>query len=74
MNGRDAGRWNLPQLGLGASSLAGYDRSGPEENAPLETALDPGLLVDGVNVIAVELHQASVASDDLSFDLRLTAQ
>jgi hypothetical protein len=74
LNGRDAGRWNLPKLALGPASLAGFDRSGPEENEMLETALDARLLVEGVNVIAVELHQASVASDDLSFDLELRAQ
>ncbi|MCE9592793.1 MAG: metallophosphoesterase [Planctomycetes bacterium] len=74
LNGHDAGRWNLPKLGLGPASLAGFDRDVPEENAGLETTLDARLLVEGLNVIAVELHQASVASDDLSFDLELRAQ
>jgi hypothetical protein len=30
-------------------------------------------LISGINVIAVEVHQANVASSDLGFDLRLTA-
>jgi hypothetical protein len=30
-----------------------------------------GLLVNGPNVLAVEVHQSSPMSDDLSFDLEL---
>jgi hypothetical protein len=35
--------------------------------------IDPGLLVAGKNVLAVEVHQASGTSSDLSFDARLSA-
>jgi len=33
--------------------------------------LNPGILLEGVNVLAVEIHQASVSSTDISFDLEL---
>ncbi|MEX2189045.1 MAG: Ig-like domain-containing protein, partial [Pirellulales bacterium] len=36
-------------------------------------AVDHSLLVEGTNVIAVEVHQADPGSSDLSFDLRLIA-
>ena len=34
----------------------------------------PNLLVDGRNVLAVEIHQADAGSSDISFDLRLTGE
>ena len=35
--------------------------------------IDPSLLVEGANVLAVEIHQTSVTSSDISFDLELDA-
>lgn len=40
------------------------------ENGIVSFAVDPLLLVDGDNVIAVEVHQGSPTSSDLSFDLQ----
>ncbi len=73
VNGTEAARFNLPRTGVGASTLAGFDVAGADENLFQTTSLDPRLLVDGTNTIAVELHQASATSDDLSFDLELVA-
>jgi len=39
----------------------------------IEFSVDPNLLVDGNNVIAVEVHQCSGTSSDISFDLELEA-
>jgi hypothetical protein len=36
-------------------------------------SLDPQLLVDGTNTLAVEVHQSSITSSNLSFDLQLIA-
>lgn len=36
-----------------------------------EFAVNPALLVEGGNVLAVEMHQANLTSSDLSFDLEL---
>ncbi|MCA9263551.1 MAG: hypothetical protein KDA60_06865, partial [Planctomycetales bacterium] len=48
------------------------------DNAAIEDAFIPssvltGILVEGVNVLAVEVHQNSDTSSDVSFDLALTA-
>lgn len=74
LNGRDVGRWNLPKHGLTHAAYAGFERERPDEALALVTALDPRALIAGRNVIAVEVHQASPTSDDLSFDLELVAR
>jgi hypothetical protein len=45
--------------------------SGSDETTFVESLIDPRLLVDGQNWIAVELHQFNGQSADLSFDLEL---
>jgi len=44
------------------------------ENATLTYSIVPDLLVKGINVVAVEVHQQAADSSDLSFDFRLTAE
>ena len=73
LNGQEALRLNLPRTGVSAATLAPFDVGGIDENLFEGTSLDPRLLVDGVNTIAVELHQSSTGADDLSFDLELVA-
>jgi len=41
------------------------------EDAWFSFAVDPRLLVNGTNTLAAEIHQASVISSDISFDLQL---
>jgi VCBS repeat-containing protein len=53
----------------GAGSVGGDD-----ENRWWQYAVDPQVLVEGTNVLAVEVHQHSRGSSDLSFDLALSAQ
>ena len=43
------------------------------ENVWFAFSVNPALLVDGTNVLAVEIHQVSASSDDLSFDAQLLA-
>lgn len=45
-----------------------------DESLFFDFAVDPSLLVEGTNVIAVEVHQADPTSSDLSFNLRLVAK
>ncbi len=71
LNGRELLRWNLPLDGVSSAMLARRDVDAPEENAFLRTLVDASLLVSGVNTLAVEVHQSSPQSDDLSFDLEL---
>jgi len=72
LNGNEAGRSNIADdLVLGFDDLTGGD-SADNEKDYLEVSLDPRFLVDGENVIAVEIHQQSNGSNDLGFDLELT--
>jgi hypothetical protein len=45
----------------------------PEEMTFRDIGIDPETLADGTNVLAVEVHQATADSSDLSFDLDLRA-
>lgn len=45
--------------------------SGADESRYITNSVDLDLLGSGINVIAVEVHQQSVTSSDLSFDLEL---
>jgi hypothetical protein len=71
LNGAEIYRVNLPYSGLTASSLAAFAVGGADESFFSETFIDPRLLVDGTNVLAVEIHQSSPTSSDISFDLEL---
>jgi len=46
--------------------------AGPDEITFIQASVDPGLLQEGANVLAVEMHQVNATSSDISFDLRLT--
>lgn len=68
LNGREAWRDNL-SAGADARTLA--SRSiGSDDTVAVE--LDPGLLVAGENVLAVEVHQDDPAGPDLAFALALS--
>ena len=71
LNGREVLRNNLPGGPVSSSTLALVDIDGDAETQFIEAALAPSLLVEGTNVIAVEVRQSSAVSDDLSFDLAL---
>lgn len=45
----------------------------PSETTYFTFAVDPGILRAGTNVLAVEIHQSSATSSDISFDLSLEA-
>ena len=70
LNGVEVVRDNLP-VGSDAATYALADVTGLGEIDPTTFVVDPSLLVAGDNVLAVEVHQSSDLSDDLSFDLGL---
>lgn len=74
LNGKEVARSNIADgLVLGFEDLTGGEAAaGNAESEYFELPLDPGNLVEGENVIAVELHQQSSGSSDLGFDLELT--
>ncbi len=70
VNGIPVFRNNLPGAS-GEDVLAVHAIEGVEEKVWLESEVSPDRFVEGENTLAVEVHQASLDSDDLAFDLEL---
>jgi hypothetical protein len=73
VNGIEVVRSNMPSGTISATTLATTAIGGADENAWQQASIDPSVLVAGTNVLAVELHQQSRSSTDISFDLELIA-
>jgi len=71
LNGAEVARDNMPKGAVTHTTLARAAVGGAQETAFVSTALPPSSLVAGENTLAVEVHQASAGSSDLSFDLEL---
>jgi hypothetical protein len=70
VNGLEVARASMPSGSVTASTLAaGHESAGEYES--FRWLLPSGLLRDGQNVIAVEVHQSAASSSDLVFDLAL---
>ncbi len=72
VNEAEVFRSNMPSGAITASTRASTSVSGTAESTFYETNLDPVIFHPGTNVIAVEVHQNSPDSSDLSFDLQMT--
>ncbi len=74
LNGTEVWRSNLPAGNITSETLASTSAVEADEvtffNSP---AISPSLLREGTNVLAVEVHQITPGSSDLSFDLELCA-
>jgi hypothetical protein len=70
LNGTEIFRMNMPTGAVTFNTLAPQAVGGTDEFRYYPTNISPGLLINGVNVLAVELHQAS-ATGDAGFDLEL---
>ena len=68
LNGVEAFRMNMPEGDVSYNTYASAAVGGSDEEAFFEYRME-STLVEGVNVIAVELHQASPSSSDLGFDM-----
>ncbi len=71
LNGVEIIRDNLA-AGAAFNTFAG-GVAGDDGTAILTFTVPAGLLVEGANVLAAEIHQASATSSDISFDLDVTA-
>jgi hypothetical protein len=71
LNGVEVTRSNMPTGSITYTTRAVAAIGGADESAWVEVPLDPSRLVAGTNVIAVEVHQQSSTSTDVSFDLEL---
>jgi hypothetical protein len=66
-------RDNMPEEEPNYLTPASGAIGGADESAWIEKDVDPAKLREGTNVIAVEIHQSSGSSTDISFDLQLDA-
>jgi len=71
LNGTEVFRTNMPAGAISCTTLASSALGSPEESTWYSSPVDTALLVNGRNVLAVEVHQAAASSNDVSFDLRL---
>lgn len=73
LNGVDVGRINLYPGPVAHDTLAANDLGPPAETNWVNFVPRGGQLIEGPNVVAVEVHQASPFSRDLGFDFSLLA-
>src|SRR5687767_9094711 len=73
LNGIEVARSNMPTGTVTASTVAPIAVANAEESQWFDIPLDPSKLVAGTNVMAVEIHQSSATSSDISFDFELRA-
>jgi hypothetical protein len=69
LNGREAARFNMNAGAVNYSTLA--RNAGDDGKVFIPVTLPANLLTEGTNVVAVEIHQATADSTDISFDMDL---
>ena len=73
LNGKECLRVNMPLGAIQSDALASTAVGGAREELFEEYSLDPTLLDSETNVFAIEVHQNSKTSSDVSFDFELIA-
>ncbi len=73
LNGTEVYRSNMPGGTIAYNTLASTAIGGVDESTWYSASVNPSLLLAGMNVIAVEIHQSDVYSSDISFDFQLIA-
>ena len=72
LNGEEVFRSNMPEGSITPSTPALSSVGGGDETSTFYSkSISPSLLREGTNVVAVEIHQSSGTSTDISFDLEL---
>ena len=71
LNGQEIARSNMPSGSVNFQTFANGVAGGTDESTYHIFDFPAGLLRDGNNVVAVEIHQANASSSDISFDLEL---
>ena len=71
INGTEVARSNMPDGTIDYQTFASSTVSGTDEDHFYEFVIPSDQLVTGTNVIAVEIHQRSLTSSDISFNLEL---
>ncbi len=75
LNGVEIARTNMPAGAIASSTLASSAAGSSSESAvnSFSYTLQPGDLIEGENVVAVEVHQSAVGSSDLGIDVEIKA-
>jgi hypothetical protein len=73
LNGTEVIRENMPGGAIGFRTLAVNGITGADESTFYPFSISPTLLIAGNNVLAVEIHQNTNNSSDISFELELMA-
>ena len=71
LNGHEIARQSLP---AGPVTIDTPANANGNETEYLNFPFDPALLVEGKNVLAIEVHNRSVGNNDLGFDLELVGE
>ncbi|HTD66269.1 MAG TPA: Ig-like domain-containing protein, partial [Candidatus Limnocylindria bacterium] len=71
LNGVEAARYNMPTGAITYTTFAAGTTG--DETTFFPTNAPASLVVEGTNVLAVEIHQSDLTSSDVSFDLELLA-
>ncbi len=74
LNGQEIARSNMPSGTVAAATPVLSSVGGGDELRWYTFAVSPARLQSGTNILAVELHQNSTSSSDISFDLELLPQ
>ena len=72
INGTEVQRTNMPDGNINYQTLASSTVSGSDEDKFFQYVISSGVLTQGSNLIAVEVHQRSATSSDVSFNLKLS--
>jgi len=73
LNGTELWRTNMPTGTITHSTFASSAMSGSNENTFFSAQPVSPVVLPGINVLAVEVHQINLTSSDLGLDLRLSA-
>ena len=71
LNGSELFRDNMPGGAIDYPTLATLNISGADESAFHTNTLNAALLINGTNILTVEIHQQAVNNSDVSFDAEL---
>ncbi len=72
LNGDEVFRSNMPGGDIDYLTLASFAVAGSTEETIFQSIVDAGGLATGTNTLAVEIHQQSATSSDISFDLEMS--
>lgn len=72
LNGQEVFRVSMPEGEINFQTFASDVIGGADETTPIERAIPASLLVDGNNVLAIEVHQVNSGSSDLGLDFALS--